>query len=175
MSEEVKKNAELEFSKLSSGHEVIVLTLVQLIEKITERTLVILDEPKNHLHPPLLAAFVRAFSELLIDRNGVAIVATHSPVILQEVPKSCVWKINRVGREVSAERLEIESFGATIGALTHEVFGLEVRQSGFHKMLIDEVQKGKSYDDIVGDFNNELGDEARALLQTLMLLKGDNK
>ena len=26
---------------------------------------------------------------LLTDRNGVAIVATHSPVILQEVPKSC--------------------------------------------------------------------------------------
>lgn len=171
--EEIKKNGESLFSKLSSGHQVIVLTLVQLIEKITERTLVILDEPENHLHPPLLAAFVRALSELLIDRNGVALIATHSPVILQEVPKSCVWKINRIGREVSADRLEIESFGATIGALTREVFGLEVRQSGFHKMLIEEVQKGKSYDDIVDDFNNELGDEARALLQTLVLLKED--
>lgn len=173
--EETKKSAESLFSKLSSGHQVIVLTLVQLIEKITERTLVILDEPENHLHPPLLAAFVRALSELLIDRNGVALIATHSPVILQEVPKSCVWKINRIGREVTADRLEIESFGATIGALTREVFGLEVRQSGFHKMLIDEVQKGKSYADIVEDFNNELGDEARALLQTLVLLKGEKQ
>ena len=54
--EETKKNAETLFSKLSSGHQVIVLTLVQLIEKITERTLVILDEPENHLHPPLLFA-----------------------------------------------------------------------------------------------------------------------
>ena len=173
--EEIKKNAEALFSKLSSGHQVIVLTLVQLIEKITERTLVILDEPENHLHPPLLAAFVRALSELLIDRNGVALIATHSPVILQEVPKSCVWKINRIGREVTADRLEIESFGATIGALTREVFGLEVRQSGFHKMLIDEVQKGKSYDEIVEEFNNELGDEARALLQTLVLLEDEKQ
>jgi predicted ATP-dependent endonuclease of OLD family len=152
-----------------------VLTLVQLIEKITERTLVILDEPENHLHPPLLSAFVRALSELLIDRNGVALIATHSPVILQEVPKSCVWKINRIGREVTADRLEIESFGATIGALTREVFGLEVRQSGFHKMIIDELRKGKSYNDIISDFNNELGDEARALLQTLVSLNSEEQ
>lgn len=173
ITEEQKKNAESLFSKLSSGHQVIMLTLVQLIEKITERTLVILDEPENHLHPPLLAAFIRALSELLIDRNGVALIATHSPVILQEVPRSCVWKLNRVGREVSAERLDIESFGATIGALTREVFGLEVRQSGFHKMLIEEVNKGKSYADIVEEYNNELGDEARALLQALIVLKED--
>lgn len=173
--EETKKHAETLFSKLSSGHQVIVLTLVQLIEKITERTLVILDEPENHLHPPLLSAFVRALSELLIDRNGVALIATHSPVILQEVPKSCVWKINRIGREVTADRLEIESFGATIGALTREVFGLEVRQSGFHKMIIDELRKRKSYNDIISDFNNELGDEARALLQTLVSLNSEEQ
>ena len=173
--DEKQKQASDLFFKLSSGHQVIVLTLVQLIENITERTLVILDEPENHLHPPLLSAFIRALSELLMDRNGVALIATHSPVILQEVPKSCVWKLNRIGREVSADRLEIESFGATIGALTREVFGLEVSQSGFHKMLIEEVNKGKSYDEIVDDFNNELGDEARALLQALILLREENK
>lgn len=168
-----KINIENAFKRLSSGHQVIVLTLVQLIDCITERSLVILDEPENHLHPPLLAAFIRALSELLVDRNGVALIATHSPVILQEVPKSCVWKINRNGYEVKAERLEIESFGATIGALTREVFGLEVRQSGFHKMLIDEVKKGSDYDSIVQKFNYELGDEARLLLRTLIILSDE--
>jgi hypothetical protein len=38
--------------------------------------------------PPLLAAMMRALSDLLVDRNGVAVVATHSPVVLQEVPAS---------------------------------------------------------------------------------------
>lgn len=159
------------FKKFSSGHQVIILTLVQLVDRITEKSLVILDEPENHLHPPLLAAFIRALSELLMDRNAVAIIATHSPVILQEVPKSCVWKINRSGYEVSPSRLEIESFGATIGSLTSEVFGLEVRHSGFHKMLIDEVDKGKGYNSILETFHNELGDEAKALLQTLLVLR----
>lgn len=173
--EESKKKAKNTFIKLSSGHQVIVLTLIQLVANITERSLVVLDEPENHLHPPLLAAFIRALSELLIDRNGVALIATHSPVILQEVPKSCVWKINRNGKEVRNTRLEIESFGATIGALTREVFGLEVRQSGFHKMLIDEVESGLSYNEIVEKFNNELGDEAKILLRTLLMLRDERK
>lgn len=166
-----KNDAQRIFQRLSSGHQVIMLTLVQLIAHLTERTFVILDEPENHLHPPLLAAFVRALSELLINYNGVALIATHSPVILQEVPRSCVWRLNRNGSEVNVSRLEIESFGATIGELTREVFGLEVRQSGFHKMLAEEVDKGLSYAEIINVFNGELGDEALALLQTLILLR----
>lgn len=59
------------------------------------KTLVLIDEPESHLHPPLLSAFIRALSDLLLDRNGLSIIATHSPVVLQEVPKRCVWKINR--------------------------------------------------------------------------------
>lgn len=165
------KKASSVFKRLSSGHQVIMLTLVQLIAYLTERTFVILDEPENHLHPPLLAAFIRALSELLIGYNGVALVATHSPVILQEVPRKCAWKINRSGNEVTTSRLEIETFGATIGALTREVFGLEVRQSGFHKMLCDEVDKGNGYDEIKELFHHELGDEALALLRTLITLR----
>lgn len=156
------------YGRLSSGHQVIMISLIQLVERITERTLVILDEPENHLHPPLLSAFIRSLSELLIEQNGVAIISTHSPVILQEVPKSCVWKINRSGYEVSVSRLEIESFGATIGALTHEVFGLEVNNSGFHKMLIDEVKSGSDYNQILDKFGGELGDEAKALLRSMI-------
>ena len=133
------------------------------------------NENEISVYPPLLAAFIRALSELLISYNGVALIATHSPVILQEVPRKCAWKLNRNGNEVTVSRLEIESFGATIGALTREVFGLEVRQSGFHKMLCDEVNKGLGYGEIKDLFHNELGDEALALLRTLLALRDEDK
>lgn len=73
-------------TKLSSGHSIVLLTITRLVEKVDEKTLVVLDEPESHLHPPLLSAFTRALSYLLLNRNGVALIATHSPVILQEVP-----------------------------------------------------------------------------------------
>ncbi|WP_371371074.1 AAA family ATPase [Sporomusa aerivorans] len=159
------------FKRLSSGHKIIILTLTKLVETVEEKSLVFLDEPEGHLHPPLLSAFIRALSDLLVNRNGVAIIATHSPVILQEVPKSCVWKLRRAGIQAIAERLDIESFGENISALTSEVFGLEVTYSGFHKLLNDAVDKYDSYDGILSHFNYELGMEARAIVKALLAAK----
>ncbi|MDK7046806.1 AAA family ATPase, partial [Escherichia coli] len=100
---------------------------------------VLIDEPESHLHPPLLSAFIRALSDLLLDRNGLSIIATHSPVVLQEVPKRCVWKINRSRLSTESRRPDIETFGENVGILTREVFGLEVVKSGFHDLLVQSV------------------------------------
>lgn len=157
------------FCELSSGHKVILLIITCCVNLMEEKSLVLIDEPENHLHPPLLSAFVNALSYLLQERNGVAIISTHSPVILQEVPSSCVWKLRRAGREMVAERVSVETFGASITTLTSEVFGLEVTESGFHKVLRDAVEQGGDFKDIVRQFNNQLGNEARALLRILLM------
>jgi predicted ATPase len=166
--DQVRKQARALFKRLSSGHKIVLLTITRLIETLEERSLVILDEPEAHLHPPLLSAFVRALSDLLINRNGVAIVATHSPVILQEVPKTCVWRIRRSGKSVAAERPKHETFGENVGELTHEIFGLEVTASGFHTLLAHVIDKGLSYEQVVDRFDNQLGDEARAIIRSLI-------
>jgi predicted ATP-dependent endonuclease of OLD family len=146
----------------------VLLTITKLVEKVEEQTLVLMDEPEAHLHPPLLSAFVRSLSDLLIDRNGVAIVATHSPVVLQEVPGRCVWKIVRHGGAARADRPEIETFAENVGVLTREVFGLEVTRSGFHRMLAHSVDATDSIDDVLGKFDNEVGSDGRALISSLI-------
>jgi predicted ATPase len=156
------------FRGLSSGHKIVLLTVTRLVESVEERTLVLIDEPEAHLHPPLLSAFIRALSELLINRNGVAIIATHSPVVLQEVPRECVWRLRRSGDAVAAERPQIETFGENVGTLTHEIFGLEVTDSGFHRMIANEVSGHHSYDEVLAAFNGSLGSEGRALVQALL-------
>lgn len=159
------------FNNLSSGHKIVLLTMSRLVETVEEKTLVILDEPEAHLHPPLLAAFVRSLSALMIDRNGVAIIATHSPVILQEIPKTCVWVLQRLGDETRAERPQTETFGENVGVLTREVFRLEVSQSGFHRMLSEAADRHSSFEEVIEYFNNELGAEARAILRGLFAAK----
>lgn len=156
------------FKKLSSGHSIVLLTITKLVEKLEEKTLVLLDEPESHLHPPLLSAFTRSLSDLLINMNAVAIIATHSPVITQEVPKNCIWKLSRSGLEAKAERFESETFGETIGKLTREVFGLEVNDSGFYKMLNTEVNNKQSYEQIIQKYSDQLGFEAKLLLRALL-------
>jgi hypothetical protein len=168
MGKDIQKKASAIFGKLSSGHKIVLLTLTRLVESVEERTLVLLNEPEAHLHPPLLSAFIRSFSQLLTDRNGVGIVATHSPVVLQEVPSTCVWKIRRQVNEVKISRPEIETFGENVGLLTGEIFGLEVTDSGFHKLLLKAVSDGLDYDSIIHQFNEQLGDEAKSIVRGLI-------
>jgi predicted ATPase len=172
--DQIRDEAVTIFQRLSSGHKIVLLTITRLVETVEEKTLILLDEPEAHLHPPLLSAFVRALSELLIDRNGIALVATHSPVVLQEVPQNCVWLLRRAGAYSVAERPEIQTFGENVGVLTREVFKLEVSHSGFHNMLKVAVDELRDYDQVVQKFNGALGDEARAIVQGLLAAQLDD-
>lgn len=154
--------------KMSSGHAVVLLTITKLIERSEEKTLVILDEPESHLHPPLLSAFIRAISDLLNRINGVAIIATHSPVILQEVPKSCVWKLYRSKLSSEFIRPDMETFGENVGVLTRDVFNLEVESSGFYDLLTKSVAEKKTYEQVLAEYDDQLGYEGRAILRALV-------
>jgi len=151
-------------SRMSSGHSIVLQTITKLVDAVEEKTLVLLDEPESHLHPPLLSAFTRSLSDLLYARNAVAIVATHSPVVLQEVPRSCVWKLSRIRTQGRADRPERETFGENVGILTRETFGLEVSKSGFHEMMRRAVEAGGTFDSITAEYQDQLGAEARAIL-----------
>lgn len=155
------------FHRLSSGHKAVLSIVTGCVAMLEERSLVLLDEPENHLHPPLLAAFISAFSELLVDFNSAAIVATHSPVVLQEVPASCVWILNRIGDTWISSRPCCETFGANFERLATQVFGVEVDKSGFHKMLRDVALNSQSYEDAQAAFTCGLGDEALGILRVL--------
>jgi len=153
---------------MRSGHAIVLITLTRLLATVEEKTLVLIDEPESHLHPPLLSAFIRTLSDLLIHQNGVAIIATHSPVVLQEVPKSCVWKIIRSGDVTKFFRPDTETFGENVGILTRDVFGLEVTKSGFYNLLNNSVEAGKTFDEIMREYNNQLGAEGRIILASLI-------
>ncbi len=157
------------FKKLSSGHSIVLLTTTRLVELVDERTLVVLDEPEGHLHPPLLSAFVRSVSDLLVSRNGVALISTHSPVVLQEVPMSCVWMLRRTRTVSVVERPSMETFGESSGVLTREIFGLEVSNSGFHQMVSAIANEpDRTYEEVETRFNGQLGSVAKILARSII-------
>ncbi|MFT3734101.1 MAG: AAA family ATPase [Rhodocyclaceae bacterium] len=157
-----------QFRLMSSGHSIVLLTITKLVDTVEEKTLVLMDEPESHLHPPLLSAFTRAVSDLLHDRNGVAIIATHSPVVVQEVPRSCVWILSRRRSEGRSDRPDRETFGENVGVLTRDIFGLEVARSGFHELLQQAVNEGATFDEILNAYAGSLGFEAQAILRAMI-------
>lgn len=158
----------IEFPALSSGHKIVLLTVASLVRYCEEKTLVLVDEPESHLHAPLLGAFTRALSWLMTETNGLAIVATHSAVVLQEVPRRCAWKLWGVGGDSDVEKPSIETFGENLGVLTREVFGLELAKSGYHALLRDVAKQHDTYESAVAALDHEIGDEAKLLLRSLI-------
>ena len=162
--------ASMLFSPLSSGHKIALLIVTTLAELLEDRTLVLVDEPEGHLHPPLLASLVQAIGELLASRNSLGILATHSPVVLQEVPSDCVWILDRPSTGMIARRPTIETYGENVGILTHEVFELELRQSGHFQILNQVINDRKlgTLDEVVAAFGGKIGAEGRAVALALL-------
>lgn len=169
---------------LSTGHKIIIKSLTHLVNSVTEKSLILYDEPETYLHPPLISAYLRAMSWLLIDRNAIGILTTHSPIILQEVPKSCVWKILRRGDVFNALRLETETFGENISLLNYEVFNLTASNTSFIDLLETEVRKIikesqtktniEIFNQVICIFKEELGTEARAhLMKSIKNIKAE--
>lgn len=171
--EDLEGEALSRIQRMSSGHTIVILSMTLLVASVEEKTLVLFDEPESHLQPPLLSALIRALGQLLRARNAVAIIATHSPVVLQEIPKSCVWKVSRLRRKSDKIRPEIETFGENVGTLTRDVFKLDVAKSGFHTVLAEAVKNEnpksmEGYDTILNTFKGALGYEAKGILKALV-------
>lgn len=126
------------FRMLSSGHMIIILSITMLCSSIFEKTVVLIDEPETHLHPPLLSAYIRSLSFLLKERNAVAIIATHSPIILQETPSDCVHIIERDDKYIRFTKPNIETLASNTDIITNEVFGHEVIKTGFYNLLKED-------------------------------------
>lgn len=150
------------FHALSSGHKIVLLTLTSLVTYVEERTLILFDEPETHLHPPLLSALIRATNAICLERNGVAIVATHSPVVLQDVPGACVTVIHRSGDLMSVSDPRIETYGESVSVLTAEVFGLNVTDTGYGMGIGHALKRAD-----VPVIENLIGSEGRSVLRAL--------
>lgn len=156
--------------KSSSGQRIVLNTLAALISEIEPKTLIIFDEPELHLHPPLLSNFIRSISKILTEKNGLGIMATHSPVVLQEIPKDNVYILENTEKFISARRPTKETFGENISTLMNTVFELDIKESGFYNLIKDLIERGECIEKLD---KIELGRDAD-LYKRLLLFKQDN-
>ena len=155
------------FSELSDGHKSLLLIISCLIAHVSERTIVFIDEPEAHLHPPLVSILIRSIIDILKVRNGVGIMVTHSPVVLQEIPKDCIWILTRYGGESIAKRPIMETFAENINNIMAEQFGLQLQNSGFYYYIKKAVKLCDSEEDALKLFKNRLGWEGQILIKML--------
>lgn len=153
------------FRGLSSGHKVVLKIATELTAHISgsEPTLVLIDEPETHLHPPLLAAFLKSVRACLETFNGYAIIATHSPVVLQETPAKYVSVLRRTADQNRVVAPSIETFAESIGVITQEVFNLGDDSTDWHETLRALAHRN-NLEEIEEMFGRRLGFAARSYI-----------
>ncbi len=156
------------FRGLSSGHKIVLKIIMDLTAHLegSEPTLVLIDEPETHLHPPLLAALLKSVRHCLDRLNGYAVIATHSPVVLQETPGRHVHVLRRVSNRTEVEAPTIETFGENIGVITQEVFNLDDSTTDWHDTM-RELAEELRLKDIEDLFGRPLGFSARSYVVSI--------
>lgn len=156
------------FMSWSTGHKIVMHALATLVAHAQPKSIVLLDEPESHLHPPLLAAFMHALRKILDTVDAFAVVATHSPVVAQETLGRHVSVISRNGDVVTILPPKVETYGESIGEITDEVFGLTAGSADFHTTLRGFVERGLSLVQIESRFDRGLSLQARAFVMSLI-------
>jgi energy-coupling factor transporter ATP-binding protein EcfA2 len=155
-------NPKSAFLNWSTGHKIALHVITAIVAHATRRTLVLFDEPEMHLHPPLTAALMHSLRIVLESREALAIVATHSPVILQETLGEHVRVLRRAGDAFEIAPSLVETFGENVGSLTYDIFGLTASSTDYHNVLDALVSRLDSIEEIDRLFTPGLSGQARA-------------
>ncbi|KSB91124.1 hypothetical protein AS593_06060 [Caulobacter vibrioides] len=155
------------FNGWSTGHKIVMHAAASLVAYTEPKSIVLFDEPESHLHPPLLAALMHAIRLVLSRNDAFAVIATHSPVVVQETLAHHIAVVKR-STETRIRPPTIETFGESIGEITNEVFGLGTEATDYHKILAALVARGMSLQDIERLFDKGLSLQARAFVMTLL-------
>jgi energy-coupling factor transporter ATP-binding protein EcfA2 len=154
---------------LSTGHKIVIQVIANLTAYTLPRSLILFDEPEMHLHPPLLAALMHAIRKILKKWDALAVIATHSPVVLQETLAQNVFVVRREGGISAANVPTLESFGENVGTLTEFIFGLDSDSTDFHAALKRIVNEQPNLEAIEEIFKpHGLSMQARAFVMGLL-------
>ncbi len=158
------------FSKYSSGQIIILQTLSEVIASIRTESLLIFDEPETHLHPNAVSKLIEVIYALLKKFNSYAVIATHSPQILQEIPTSSIKVLERIGTETSTRGLGIETFGENVSIITDHVFQVANNEE-YYRVFFNKMKKrGMTYDEITKMFSENslpLSINARIFIESI--------
>lgn len=153
-------------ASLSSGELFLLAMMSRLIGFVRPESLIIMDEPEMHLHPNAIGDLVRTMRLITKEFRSFVIVATHSPLVLQQIPSRYVRVLQRTGNSTLCTRLGLESFGENLTTLTESVFHAADEPQPYLEQLKAMMAK-HSLADVEDAFGGKLSYTARSYLSSV--------
>lgn len=135
--EELKSSLNTILATMSSGEKMIFAMLFSFYSTILPKSLLLIDEPENTLHPPFIMALIDSINMLAMEQDSMVLIATHSPIIVQQLLRKNVLMMYRdsITNKSSIKIPSIETFATSIDTLDDYIFGLDIRKAGYYKYL----------------------------------------
>lgn len=157
---------------MSSGESIFVYALTEIIANIRYDSLIIFDEPEQHLHPHAIMSLLRAVINILTKFQSYAIMATHSPLVVRELVSDNVFVFNRTEDSLYTAKIGIECFGEDVSMLTDIVFR-NLNEEKMYEQVVKKVARRYNYDykqtlDALKGEHNELSLDLKLLVRTII-------
>lgn len=156
----------------SSGETMFLYSISAIMAKIRSDSLIIMDEPEQHLHPSAVTALMHSVYKILTLYDSYALISTHSPYVIRELVSPNVLIFNRFGDELSVNRIGIECFGEDVSVLSDVVFGNMSKEKRYEKFIEDVVIANEyDYDSSISALQkgpNSLSLNAKLLVRTII-------
>ena len=152
--------------ELSSGQQILISTITEVLSNIEKESIILFDEPEIHLHPNAISNVMRMFNKMLDKYDSYAIFATHSPIILQELLSESVIVLNRIEDDLISRKPTIECFGEGISTIILDIFDVSNSESNYRSIL-KLASEQMSELEVLEFFKGNLGLNARIYLKSL--------
>lgn len=135
---------------MSSGQAMITSIITELYAHIRENSLILFDEPEVHLHANAITRLVNIIFDVCNEFKSACIVATHSPIILQELLARNVIVVERDkdSNEIYVRAMNTETLGENLTKITEDVFGRSDINKHYGFVIDRLVREGKRESDI---------------------------
>lgn len=150
-------------NSLSSGQKILFFVFCEILSNIRNESIIIFDEPELHLHPTAISRVYPTLNYILECFDSYAIIATHSPLIIQDIPSSHVYLFERYGNTPHVTHLGIESFGENVSKISRYIFNTRDTPPFYQEKLRD-LSKLHSQNDIESMFELDLSLNAKLFL-----------
>ncbi|CAM8819950.1 ATP-binding protein [Burkholderia pseudomallei] len=157
--------------ELSSGQRLFAYIVIDLLGAIRRNSLILIDEPELFLHPTLEIQFLEMLKEILANFNSKALLATHSEVIVREVPADCVHVFERTDDGLVIKHPPFQTFGGDIQRISSYVFGDNAVSKPFEKWLKHQLKEHGSANSLIDALGDNVNEE---LLVQIKSMDDDN-
>lgn len=140
---------------LSSGQTMLMNLIIEILANIRQNTLILIDEPEVHLHPKAITEMVHIIDSLCERYSSCCIMATHSPVVIQELLSRNVIVMDREQDGSPVIRpMRLESMGENLTTITQEIFGRSILEPLYIKKIRELVDKYPNMDEVLQEVQN---------------------